>query len=266
MAQLPCTKWLPLGFAIGCAAVLLFVTIPVAVKVQSKGASVGTAVTGIALGAVAIVLFVLQTYQSQCAATCGVSGANLGATPYGANPYDKNPYDKNPYGAVPHGAASHPISNKVLTWDPVVTMRDFKADDAPIQMADATEHTAPIAATAAANAEIEAAAAAAAATTNATIASIMTPPVLPPGLPPAKLPFWAGLPNPVLMAEERQRFWAKPETPEVLTRRRQTQLLEAAAQLRLPRDGSMTPVGPPALLVSDPTLAAGMAKSLRQGM
>jgi hypothetical protein len=261
MAQLPCTKWLPLGFAIGCAAVLLFVTIPVAVKVQSKGASVGTAVTGIALGAVAIVLFVLQTHQSQCAATCGVSGANLGATPYKANPYG----GPDPNGNGPSDA-SHATPTKVLTWDPVVTMRDFKADDAPIQMADATEHTAPIAATAAANAEIEAAAAAAAATTNATIASIMTPPVLPPGLPPAKLPFWAGLPNPVLMAEERQRFWAKPETPEVLTRRRQTQLLEAAAQLRLPRDGSMTPVGPPALLVSDPTLAAGMAKSLRQGM
>jgi hypothetical protein len=153
----------------------------------------------------------------------------------------------------------------VLTWDPVVAVKDFKSETAPSVVAETPSHAEPTKPPAPAAAAVSAAALSSdplglhvaytdgADGTDGTVGA---------GAPTVRVPFWAGLPNPVAMVDERQRFWARPETPEVATRRRQTLLREAAAELRLPRDGSMIPVGPPTVITADPALAAAVTSSL----
>jgi hypothetical protein len=167
-------------------------------------------------------------------------------------------YGGGQYGGQ-YGGGGHAGSAKVLTWDPVVAVRDFHSGSAPAEVATTPSHTEPTkdkepadAQPAATETQTQAAAAQAqaAAAVSETVA--------------ARLPFWAGLPNPVTMYDERQRMWARPETPEITTRRRQTMLREAAAELRLPRDGSMVPVGPPTVVTADPVLAAAVTRTLTE--
>jgi hypothetical protein len=62
------------------------------------------------------------------------------------------------------------------------------------------------------------------------------------------VPYYAHLPTPEGIRQDRERFLSRPDTPLLDHQRRQAGLAEAAAQLRPPRDGMMIPIGPPVLL------------------
>jgi hypothetical protein len=262
VASLPCTPWLPLGFAIACGVAVL-VVIPVGVSKKSKTATIALGVAAFAVGLAALILFIVQMQQQCYGSSCCCDGSGSGSSggggvgvgvggQYGGAQYGGGQYGGGQYG----GAGGHAGSGaKVLTWDPVVAVRDFHSGSAPAEVATTPSHTEPTKEpaetdTQAAAAQTQAAQAIAAAAVSETVA--------------ARLPFWAGLPNPVTMYDERQRMWARPETPEITTRRRQTMLREAAAELRLPRDGSMIPVGPPTVVTADPVLAAAVTRTLTE--
>jgi hypothetical protein len=222
------------------------------------------------MGLVALILFIVKM-QQQCYAPSpcccdgsggsggGGSGGDGGGGGGGLGTAMRRPVTSTGAGNV--SGSSPTGSSKVLTWDPVVAVKDFQSETAPSVVSDTPAHTEP----------------------TKPPADDSPPPAGPGGLAsasdplglhvardgqtvvaPIKLPFWAGLPNPVAMVDERQRYWARPETPEVATRRRQTLLREAAAELRLPRDGSMIPIGPPTVITADPATAAAVTSSLAE--
>jgi hypothetical protein len=255
VASLPCTPWLPLGFAIACGVAVL-VVIPVGVSKKSKTATIALGVAAFAVGLAALILFIVQMQQQCYGSSCCCDGSGSGSGTGGSTGGSGGGGGVGMGGQ--YGGGGHAGSAKVLTWDPVVAVRDFHSGSAPAEVATTPSHTEPTkepadAQPAATETQTQAAAQAqaqAAAAVSETVA--------------ARLPFWAGLPNPVTMYDERQRMWARPETPEITTRRRQTMLREAAAELRLPRDGSMVPVGPPTVVTADPALAAAVTRTLTE--
>ena len=60
--------------------------------------------------------------------------------------------------------------------------------------------------------------------------------------PAAHVPYWASLPTPDSIRQDRERALNRPNTPALDWQRRQADLVDAAAQLRPSRDGFLIPL------------------------
>ncbi len=214
--------------AAGGTLALLVTVILLCVVAAKKGGSAMRAVTlvfGLVSAGLIIAAEVLLMPTFRAASNTAASAPSPG-------------YGHRPPALLPTGAAS----GRSVTWDPAVRVRQFHATDPPSRVAPAAGDDAAAfhAADQAADTQVQ----------------VPAEPALPSWVPegaaaagaaadaPPPSPYWAGLPTPEALREERERFTHRPDMPALDRQRREVGLREAAASLKPPRDGYMVPVGP----------------------
>jgi hypothetical protein len=264
VSGVPSSAWLPTGLWIAGAVVFL-VGLACLASPKSKVAAVVLIIAGVLAAVLGVIFWALQQQASAAAPPClvGSSGSagDLGAVGFGTAPQGLGAHGG---GASGGGGASSP--HRSLSWSPTVDVKPFSVGDTPQAVASTPVHKEVMAgppAEAPAEPQEEAAADPAAvppavneSQANAVAGAAAAVTEAAADVAAARVPFWANLPNPNVMAEERQRFWARPDTPALDWKRRETGLREAAAGLKPMRDGSMVPIAGPTIISPDPALQA----------